>query len=76
MNIEGSQILFSKNIVFLALNISFFLTNRAYPDETLLYAAFHLHVSIHCLPKYMYAFRGFYKGLTDLRSFFILFLRC
>ena len=39
---EGSQVIISKNIVFLSLNINSALANSADPDEMLHYAAFHL----------------------------------
>ena len=45
--IEGLQIITSKNIAFLSLNIDFVLTNSAGPDEILPYAPFHL--GLHCL---------------------------
>ena len=47
--IEGSQVIFSKNIVILSLKIDFFLANRADPDEMPHQAAFHL--GLHCLQR-------------------------
>ena len=48
--IEGSQVLISKNIIFLSLKISYVFPNSADPDEMQHYAAFHL--GLHCLPRY------------------------
>ena len=47
---EGSQVILSKNIAFLHLEVDFVLANSADPDEMPNYAAFHL--GLHCLPKY------------------------
>ena len=49
---EGSQVMFSKNIVFLSLKIDFVLANSEDPNEMLHDAAFHL--GCHCLPKYLF----------------------
>ena len=38
--------------IFLSLKIDFIIANIADPDEIPQYAAFHL--SIHCLPKYLF----------------------
>ena len=43
------QVIISKNIVFLSLNIDFVLANSADPDKMLNFAAFH--PSLQCLPK-------------------------
>ena len=40
--IKGSQVIISKNIVFLSLKIDFVLANSADPDEMQPSAAFHL----------------------------------
>ena len=40
--IEGIQVIISKNIKFLSLNMDFILANRADPDEMPLHAPFHL----------------------------------
>ena len=48
--IEGSQVIISKNIVFLSLRIDFVLANSADPDEMPHYVAFHQ--GLHCLSKY------------------------
>ena len=53
--IQGSQVIISKNIIFLSLKIGFVLANSAYSDEMPQYAAFHM--GLHCLLKYL--FRGF-----------------
>ena len=53
--IKGSQVIISKNIVFLSLMINIVLANSADPDEMPHYAAFHL--DLHCLARYL--FRGF-----------------
>ena len=51
--IEGSQVIISKNILFLSLrlNIDFVLANSTDPDEMQHNAAFQL--GLHCLSKYM-----------------------
>ena len=55
--IKGSQIIISKNIIFLSLKMidQFCLNQQCRPDEMQHYAAFHL--DLHCLPKY--PFSGF-----------------
>ena len=53
--IKESQVIISKNIVFLSLKIDSVLANSADPNEMPHYAAFHL--GLHCLPKNL--FRGF-----------------
>ena len=53
--IEGSQVIISKNIVFLSLMIDFVPTNSADPDEMPHFVAFHL--GLNCLQKN--PFRGF-----------------
>ena len=58
--IEGSQAIISKKIlciVFLSLNMDFFFSNSADPDEMLHYTPFHL--GLRCLSKY--PFRGFWS---------------
>ena len=42
-----SQVIISKNIVFLSLKIGFVLANSVDPDEMLYYVAFHQ--GLHCL---------------------------
>ena len=61
LDIEGSQAIIFKKVVFLSLKIDFIFANRADPDEMLHNAAFHL--GLHCLQKYL--FMGFlvYKQL-------------
>ena len=56
--IEGSQVIISKNVVFLSLKIDCSKANSADPDEMSHYVAFHL--GLHCLPKY--PFRGFWSS--------------
>ena len=48
MYIEGSQVIISKNILFLSLKIYFVKANSADPDKMPHYATFHL--GLHCLP--------------------------
>ena len=66
--IEGSQVILSKNFVFLSLKIDFGLANSADPDEmpqkcgissgSSLFAKLPIfHQGLHCLQKY--PFRGF-----------------
>ena len=55
MKMEGSQIIISKNIVFLSLKIDFVLANSEDPNEMLHHAAFHL--GLRCFSKYL--FMGF-----------------
>ena len=47
MYIERSQVINSKNIVFLSMKIDFVLANSTDPDEMLHYVAFHQ--GLHCL---------------------------
>ena len=53
--IDGSQVIISKNIVFISMKMDFVLANSVDPDEMLHYTAFHQ--GLHCLPTYL--FRGF-----------------
>ena len=50
VDIEESQVIYLKNIVFLSLTIDFVLANSADPDEMSHYAPFHL--GHRCLSKY------------------------
>ena len=50
--IEGPQVIISKNVVCVSLNINFSLANSADPDEMPHCAAFYL--GLHCLPKYLF----------------------
>ena len=49
VKMEGSQLIISKNIVFLFLKVFFVLANSAGPDEMPHFVAFHL--GLHCLEK-------------------------
>ena len=62
--------------VFLSLKMVLILAGSADPDEMQHFAAFHL--GLHCLPKYMYLFRGFqYTGLKEAFAHYaISFLHC
>ena len=63
MYIKGSQIIISKNILFLTLKIDFVLANSADPDEMPHYASFHL--DLQCLPRYPFSVFWSSNGLTD-----------
>ena len=56
VHIEGSQVIISKNIIFLSLKIDFVIANSVDPDEMPHYVAFHL--GLQCSSKY--PFRGFW----------------
>ena len=45
------------HLLSLKVMVILILANSADPDKMQHYAAFHL--GLHCLPKYMYPFRGF-----------------
>ena len=57
---EGSQVIISKNIVFLTRKINFVLENSSDSDEMQHHAAFHL--GLHCLPKYSFSGFQYTKG--------------
>ena len=48
---DGSQVILSKNYCILSLEIIFVLANSVDPDETPHSAS--LHLSLHCLSKYL-----------------------
>ena len=56
--IKGSQVITSKNAVFLSLMFDFVLVNSANPDEMPHHVVFHL--DLHCLPRYK--FRVFWSS--------------
>ena len=62
--IVGSQVIISKNIVFLSLKIEYVIANSTDPDEMPHNAAFHL--GLHCLQKY--PFRDFKRVNIQLCS--------
>ena len=59
--IKGSQVILSKQFIFLSLKINFVLANSVDPDEMTHYAAFHL--GLHCFQKYSFTRCLVLKGL-------------
>ena len=56
----GPPVKVCKFKLFLSVKIALILANCSDPDEMLFYVAFHL--SLHCLPKYMYLFNSIQNG--------------
>ena len=67
--IEGSQVIFEKNVVYFSQKIDFVLANIINTDEMCHYEAFHL--VFHCLPKYMFMGYGSAKGFKVVSNFWL-----